>query len=105
MARSGQEQLIYGQLATLKDFIPEDIAPGSFVDLFHGILDDLENFVGDLTRYRVPDSAIRPSPQTSEQMCAAPLLQAKVDDVMNLFYLPPMRRRIESSALSHRNSH
>ncbi len=83
--RSGKVQLLYGQLATLKDFIPEGLVPGSFVDLFHGLLDELENIVGDLTRHRVPDSAISLCPQTNVQTCAAACLQAKVEDVMNLF--------------------
>lgn len=85
MARDGKEQLLYGQLATLKDFMPEGPVAGSFIDLFHSLLDDLENFFGDLTHHRVPEAAIELCPITSEQTCAATLLQTKVEGVMNLF--------------------
>ncbi len=85
MGNSAVSQKIYGQLATFKDFIPEDLVPGSFINLFHGILDELESLGGDMTRFRVPDSAIGASPQANMRECEASLLLEKVENVLNLF--------------------
>jgi hypothetical protein len=95
MGNNGLSQKIYGQLATLKDFIPGDLASGTFINLFHGILDELESLGGVMARFRVPDSTIGTNPQTNEQGCDASMLLEKVEDILNLF----TRTRIDEKGI------
>lgn len=76
-------RMAYAQLRGLQDNIPERSAPGEFIELYHQVVDDLESLGGDLSRFRVPGSAIQHRDRSS--WCSSSFLSAKVDGLLNLF--------------------
>lgn len=85
MKESNLTQEMYENLTTLQEFVPMDTVPQEFVYTFHGILDELEKSGGNLSQYRVSDSAIQPSPQTTEPIYDGVIFQKKVAALLRQF--------------------
>ena len=76
---------IYGQLTTLREFIPRDAAPSEHIDQFHRILSELEQTGGDFSRFRIPIAAIELAPKTMEPTCNGLLLRKRIKELLGLF--------------------
>jgi len=85
-------RVAYAQLRGLQENIPDNVAAGEFIELYHKCVDDLEGLGGDLSKFRVPNTAIQSVGKSV--YCNSSYLQAKVDGLLNLFDVSQDKQKI-----------
>ena len=92
MDRDSVIMMAYAQLQGLQANIPDNVANMEFIELYHNIVNDLESLNVDLSRFRVPDSAVKRSGKSP--WCSPSFLRAKVDGLLTLFQVSDDKQKI-----------
>lgn len=77
-------RMAHAQLGGLQQNIPEGTSGMEFIEMYHQIVDDLEKLGSDLSRFRIPNTAMYEL-KLSGVVCNSLFLRSKVDGLLNLF--------------------